>query len=291
MTIRGVWTALITPFQRDESIDIAALRRLVDAQIAGGVDGLVPVGTTGESPTVTHEENLEIVELVVKFADGRVPVIAGTGSNSTREAVAMSRRAKDLGAAGTLQVAPYYNRPSQEGLYRHYMTIADEIDLPYILYNIPGRTGRNVEVETIVRLATHPNLRAIKAASGDVAQFTAMIEQLPERVPVLSGDDALGFVIAMLGGGGVVSVASNVVPARIVELDRAARSGDVATARRLHYQLMPLFRALFLDSNPIPVKYVMSRLGLCEPVYRLPLVPPSPEVASRLDEIARAIST
>ena len=281
----GVFTALITPFQQDGSLDEHALRRLVRRQLEAGVAGIVPVGTTGESPTVSHEENLRVVEVVIEECAGRVPVIAGTGSNSTSEAIEMTARAKELGANASLQVTPYYNKPSQEGIYRHFTAIADAVDLPIVVYNIAGRTGRNIETETLCRMATHPNIAAVKEASGSVPQMMEVVERLPSRVAVLSGDDNLAFPLTVLGGRGVISVASNIVASRMVRLIRDAGLGRVEEARTLHYQLLPLFRALFVDTNPIPIKYMLSKLGMCEYRYRLPLVPLSPEDEALIDAL------
>lgn len=268
---KGVYTALITPFRADQTLDEAAVQRLVGAQIEAGVAGLVPVGTTGESPTVTHDENIRIVELVVRAAAGRVPIIAGTGSNSTVEAIDMTRRAKSVGATASLQVTPYYNRPSQEGLYRHFMAIADAVDLPMVVYNIPGRTGQNIETKTLKRMAEHPNIVAVKEASGSIPQMMEVLEELPPGFDVLSGDDNLAFSLTALGGRGVISVASNLVPNKMVRLIDLALQGEITRAREAHFALLPLFRALFIDTNPIPVKYMMHRVGLCDEVYRLPL--------------------
>lgn len=267
----GVSTALVTPFQNDLSVDEGRLREHIERQIAAGVHGLVPVGTTGESPTVSHEENIRIVAVTVDQAAGRVPVIAGTGSNSTAEAVDMTRKAKDVGATATLQVSPYYNKPSQEGLYRHFSRVADEGGLPVIVYNIPGRTGKNIETETLIRLAAHDMIVAVKEASGDIAQVMDVIRARPDGFEVLAGDDNLALPIMMLGGDGVVSVASNIIPAQMRKLVDLLQGEDFDEARQLHYHLLPLFRAMFLDTNPIPVKYVLSWLGYMEEVYRLPM--------------------
>jgi 4-hydroxy-tetrahydrodipicolinate synthase len=271
MKIEGVHTALVTPFQADGSVDEKALRAFVEFQISEGISGLVPMGTTGESPTVTHEENLKVIEIVVDQTNGRVPVIAGTGSNSTSEAITMTGRAKELGADGTLQVAPYYNKPSQEGLYRHYMAIADATDLPLIVYNIPGRTGKNIENETMLRLAKHPNIRAVKEASGDLGQIMDLILRKPDDFLVLSGDDNIAVPITLLGGSGLISVASNMIPRRMVAMIDLALTGDLERAREEHYRLLPFFRALFIDTNPIPVKYGVSLMGMSKEVFRLPM--------------------
>jgi len=271
MNLEGAYTALITPFNDDGTIDEKGLRELVEFQIEEGIAGMVPVGTTGESPTVTHEENIEVIRIVVEAAKGRVPVIAGTGSNSTAEAISMTRRAKSVGADATLQVAPYYNKPNQEGLFRHFTAIADAVDLPIIVYNIPGRTARNIENETMLRLAGHRNIIGVKEASGDINQVMDLAARKPADFAMLSGDDALAYSIAMLGGKGVISVASNMIPRQIAEFMKSAVGGDAARARETHYQLLPLFRALFIDTNPIPVKYGLSLMGKAREIYRLPM--------------------
>lgn len=281
----GVFTALITPFTKDGSIDESALRRIVNQQIEGGISGLVPVGTTGESPTVSHDENIEVVRIVIDEARGRVPVIAGTGSNNTYEAIDMTRRAKNLGADASLQVAPYYNKPSQEGFYRHFTTIGDEVDLPMVVYNIPGRTGKNIETDTLVRMTEHRNIVAVKEASGSVPQMMDVIAGVPNDFDVLSGDDNLALALTLLGGRGVVSVASNLIPADMTRMIRLALDGKLEEARAEHYRLLPLFKAIFVDTNPIPIKYMMHRAGLCEYSYRLPLVRLSEENEARVDAL------
>lgn len=280
MTIKpGVYTALITPFNKDGSIDYGALKDLVEFQIQEGITGLVPVGTTGESPTVSHEENLKIIEEVVKQAAGRVPVIAGTGSNCTQEAIDMTKKAKDLGADASLQVAPYYNKPNQEGFYQHFSTIADNCQLPIVVYNIPGRTGKNIETQTILKLAKHPQIVAVKEASGDINQIMDIIANAPKDFTILSGDDNITYPFIALGGHGVISVASNLIPGTMARFVAAALKGDTETARKEHYRLLPLFKTMFIDTNPIPVKYAMTLLKnlKIEETYRLPLCPMSKE--------------
>ena len=286
---RGVYTALITPFHKNTDIDEAALRRLVDSQIDGGIAGLVPVGTTGESPTVSHEENIKVIEIVADQAAGRVPVIAGTGSNSTAEAVEMTRLAKGVGATATLQVTPYYNKPNQEGLYRHFATVADEGGLPVLVYNIPGRTGRNVETPTMLRLAEHPGIVGVKEASGSIPQMMDVLAGRPEGFCVLSGDDNLAFPLTAIGGDGVVSVASNAAPRHVVTMIEAALQGKLEEARAEHYRLLPLFKGVFLDTNPIPIKYAMSVLKAAEESYRLPLVEMDQEKKQRMREILKEV--
>lgn len=281
----GVLTALVTPFKDEGSLDYDALDRLIDFQIDNGISALVPMGTTGESPTVSHEENLAVVERVLRKSDGRIPVIAGTGSNSTGEAIRMTKIAKNLGAAASLQVAPYYNKPTQEGLYRHYMAIADTIDLPLVVYNIKGRTGVNIETPTLMRMADHPNVVAVKEASGDLDQMMEVLKASPKDFAILSGDDNMALPLTLLGGGGVISVASNIIPRSMCEMIDAAMKGNLRQARTMHFKLLPLFKAMFLETNPIPVKYCLARMGMIEPLWRLPLCPPTDWTAKALDEM------
>ncbi len=267
---RGAFTALITPF-RDGQVDYNRLVRNVEDQIAAGIDGLVPVGTTGESPTLSHEEHRKVIETVVQAAKGRVKVIAGAGSNATSEAVALTRHAKAVGADGALSVNPYYNKPTQEGLYRHFMTIADAADLPVLLYNIPGRTGVALTPATIARLAKHPNIVGDKEATGDLNIATEVAALCGEDFIILSGDDSLTLPIISVGGHGVISVLSNLIPADIKALVTAALTGDYAEARKHHLRLYPLFRGMFVETNPIPIKAAMQMLGLDTGELRLPM--------------------
>lgn len=283
----GIFTALVTPFHRDGSIDEKALRALVEEQVTAGIHGLVPVGSTGESPTVDHEENIRVIEVVVDQAAGRVPVIAGTGSNSTSEAIDMTRKAKAVGATASLQIAPYYNKPNQEGFYRHFMAIADAVDLPMVLYNIPGRTGKNMEASTTLRLSKHGNIRATKEASGNLDQVMDVIRDAPEGFKVLCGDDSWTLPLLCMGASGVISVASHVAAKDMLDMYRLFVSGDLAGARKAHYRLLPLFRALFVDTNPIPVKYALSRLGRMEEAYRLPLCSMEDGLKARVDQVLR----
>ena len=283
----GVFTAIVTPFNSKKEIDKEALKKIVNFQLKKGISGLVPVGTTGESPTVSHEENLEVIEIVVKEANGKVPVIAGTGSNSTEEAIRMTKLAKAIGANASLQVSPYYNKPTQEGLYRHFMTIADQVDLPMMVYNIKGRTGVNIETDTLMKLAEHDNIVAVKEASGDLNQMMDVINRKPADFDVLSGDDNLALPLTLMGGNGVVSVASNIIPGWMEELIQAARSGDLEKAKTIHYELLPLFKAMFIETNPIPVKSAMAMMGLLEEEFRLPLCPPSEEHKAVLRKILK----
>jgi len=269
----GVYTALVTPFNDRGAVDEKALQKLVEDQIAAGVQGLVPMGTTGESPTLSHQEHIDVVARVVKWTAGRVPVIAGTGSNSTDEALHLTAQARDVGASASLQVVPYYNKPSQEGMYRHFMAVADQVNLPLLVYNIAGRTGKNMETETLMRLAAHPNIVGVKEASGDLNQMMDVLARRPKGFTVLSGDDALLFPLLALGGDGVISVASHVVPQDLVELCSAFAAGRLDRARELHYRLLPLMKTLFIDTNPIPVKTALALQGRMLESFRLPLCP------------------
>lgn len=289
MKLQGAYTVLVSPFRRDGSVDLDALERLIELQIEGGISGLVPMGTTSESPTLTHEEHNHVIEFVIRKVDGRVPVIAGTGSNSTAEAIRMTKAAKENGADASLQVAPYYNKPSNEGFYRHFTAIADAVDIPLIIYNIPSRTGKNIENSVMLRMAEHPNIVGVKEASGSMPQVMDLISRKPKDFAVLAGDDNLCLPIIMLGGTGVISVASNIVPVEMERLVDLAVSGKVEEARALHYRLLPLFQALFLDTNPIPVKYAMHRKGLVEENYRLPLCPMDDEKKRQLEKVLKSL--
>jgi 4-hydroxy-tetrahydrodipicolinate synthase len=281
----GVFTALITPFTRDGKLDEQALRKLVDFQIDRGIDGLVPVGTTGESPTLSPEETEQVIRIVVEQTGGRVPVIAGTGSNCTDKAIHMTEKAKQIGATASLQVAPYYNKPTGEGFFRHFTAIADAVDLPMVIYNIPGRTGKNIENPVMLKLAKHKNIVAVKEASGNISQMMDLIAKKPKDFAVLSGDDNLTYPLMALGGKGVISVASNAVPDRMKDLTHTALKGDWDRARKLHYELLPLFKAIFLETNPIPIKATMAMKGFVEEVYRLPMCPMSGENKKALTEV------
>ncbi|MEP6708990.1 MAG: 4-hydroxy-tetrahydrodipicolinate synthase [Verrucomicrobiota bacterium] len=268
---RGTFTALVTPFQNDE-IDVAAFERLIETQIEGGITGIVPVGTTGESPTLNHEERERVIEMAVKFAGKRCLVLAGTGSNSTREAIAYTKAAEKLGSDGALLVAPYYNKPSQEGLFRHFRAIAQSTALPLTLYNIPSRCGVDIGAETVVRLAAEcPNIVSIKEASGSVDRVSELHTRLPDGFTILSGDDSLTLPFLSVGAVGVVSVASNLFPAKIVELVQAFLSGDAKRARRLHQIFLPLFKDLFIEPNPVPAKTALGWRDAMSSECRLPL--------------------
>ena len=268
MIFRGTYTAMVTPFNASGSVDYGKLRDLVEEQVAAGVEGLVPVGTSGESPTLSMEEHSRVVEFVAETANRRVQVVAGTGANSTAEALRLTREALEMGVDASLQVCPYYNKPNQEGLYRHFSTIAD-LGLPIILYNVPSRTGRDISLETVVRLSKHPNVAAVKEASGSVARVSATVDACD--LSVLSGDDMLAFPMIAVGAQGVISVASNVAPGLVSKMINAALAGDMANAATLHKRLYRLFRDLFIDTNPIPVKCALALMGRIEEVYRLPL--------------------
>ncbi len=282
MTLEGVYTALVTPMTKDGAVDEKALRRIVDMQVEAGIAGLVPVGTTGESPTLDGDECREVIRIVVEQARGRVPIIAGAGSNSTAEAIHYARDAKEVGASATLQVAPYYNKPTNAGFIGHFRAIADAVDLPIVVYNIASRTGKNIDNATMLELAGHRNITAVKEASGDIGQVMELIAKKPSGFSVLSGDDNLVFPIMALGGTGVISVASNLVPGPMVKLVTAALKGDWSTARRLHYELLPLFKALFIETNPIPIKAAMAMKGLMTESYRLPMCPLAPKNRDQL---------
>ncbi len=287
MKLEGVFTALVTPFNEDGSVDESNLRDLVDFQIAKGISGLVPVGTTGESPTLNHQEHDKVIETVIEQTDKRVPVIAGTGSNSTAEAIRLTKHAKEAGADLSLQVAPYYNKPSQEGFYRHFMAIADAVDMPMVVYNIPGRSGKNIENSTMLKLADHPNIVAVKEASGSIPQVMDLCLKKPDDFTILSGDDNLGLPIIACGGRGIISVASNIIPEEMEELVRSANAGNFEKAREMHYQLLPFFKALFIDTNPVPIKYGCFLKGMMKEVYRLPLCGMSDEYKKDFEEIMK----
>jgi 4-hydroxy-tetrahydrodipicolinate synthase len=282
----GVGTALVTPFRKDGSIDEAAVRRLARRQIDGGVHFLSPVGTTGEAPTLSHTEKLRIIELVVEEAAGRVPVLAGAGGYDTRETIALVRDIEKIGADGILSVTPYYNKPTQEGLYQHYAAIAESTSLPIILYNVPGRTGVNIDVATVVRLSAVPNIVGVKEASGNVVQMCEIFAAAPGEFILLSGDDPLTVAAMAVGGRGVISVASNVAPSEMAQVVEMAEKDDYAGARRLHTWLLPLLQVNFVESNPIPVKAAMAAMGLLDEHYRLPLVPPS---AAAREKVVRVL--
>ncbi len=281
----GCGTALVTPFTASGAVDEARVRRLAARQVDAGVHFLVPCGTTGESPTLSRAEQRRVVELVVEAANGRAPVLAGAGGYDTRAVIARAAEMQRAGADGILSVTPYYNRPTAEGLFQHYDAIARSTALPIVLYNVPGRTGCNLDVDTVCRLAEIPNIVGIKEASGDMTQMCDLCRAVPDTFRVLSGDDLFTVPLMAIGGAGVISVIANEVPADMARLVSAARSGDFATARTLHTRLLPLMRVNFIEANPIPVKAAMAHLGLLEPRYRLPMVPPRPASLERIAEV------
>ncbi len=286
----GTFTALVTPFKNDQ-LDEAAFAQLIEAQIAGGVTGIVPVGTTGESPTLSHEEHRRVIEMGVQFAKGRCKVIGGTGSNSTSEAVAMTVEAEKLGCDGALLIAPYYNKPSQEGLYRHFAKIAAATKLPLVLYSIPARCGIEIGVEVTARLAKDfPNIVAMKEAGGTVERVSALRAVVPKSFTILSGDDSLTLPFMSAGAVGVISVASNIVPAEVAALVNAALAGDYAKARALHFKLYPLFKDLFIEPNPVPIKHALALQSRMSPEVRLPLCEMAPATASKLTATLRQLS-
>ncbi|NPB05317.1 MAG: 4-hydroxy-tetrahydrodipicolinate synthase [Aquificae bacterium] len=290
-TLRGSIIALITPFKNGgKEVDYEGLARLIDYQIEQGTDAILVCGTTGESPTLTYDEHRSVIEFAVKHAAGRVPVIAGTGANSLHEAVELTGFAKEAGADAALVVVPYYNKPSQEGLYRHYKTLAKEVDIPIIVYNIPGRTCREIEVSTLARLREEcPNIVGSKESVSDMDRISEMRRVLGEDFLIYSGDDSLTLPMMALGADGVVSVANHVLPKEVKEMVHSALKGDFERARKLHYELFPLFKALFMDTNPIPVKTAVWMLGLIEEKsFRLPLCEMPPEKEERLREVLRS---
>jgi len=287
MQLRGCGTALITPFRQDGSIDEPALRNLVAWQVESGIDFLVPCGTTGETPTLSHDEWLRVIDVTIEVVAGRVPVMAGATSNSTHDAVEKTKEvAGRPGVNAILTASPYYNKPTQEGQYRHFRAIAEAVDKPIILYNVPGRTGANLEPATLTRLAEVPNIAGVKEASGNIAQIAELCAVVPEHFLVFSGDDAITLPVIALGGVGIVSVASNEIPHEMAEMTRAALTNDWGTARRIHRKYLALMQANFIESNPMPVKAVLAMMGRVEEVYRLPLLPMRRDTRSKLQKIA-----
>ena len=282
---RGLGTALVTPFRRDFSLDEAALRFLVKRQLKAGVDFLVPCGTTGESPSLTHDEKRRVIEIALEESSGRVPVIAGAGGYNTAEVIHAAREYESLGANGILSVTPYYNKPSQEGLYQHFKAIAASVKIPVILYNVPGRTGVNLEPATVGRLAQIDNITGIKEASGNISQMSQLFQVVPDDFAVLSGDDAITLPLAALGGVGVISVVSNEVPAEMASLVHDTLNRNFTRARETHGQYLPLMEINFVESNPGPVKSALAMMGLIEPVWRLPLVSPNTQNLAKIRSV------
>ncbi len=285
----GAVSALITPF-KDGAIDERAFRELIEWQIQEGIDGVFPCGSSGESATLTHAEHEQAIKIAVQQAKKRVPVLAGTGSNSTAEAIRLTTFAREAGADGAVLISPYYNRPTQEGIFRHYKAIAQSVDLPLVVYNIPGRTGSNILPETVARMAEVPNIVGLKEASGSLDQASDIVFHCGDRITVLSGDDSLTLPLMAIGAKGVISVISNVMPKQTHQLTAAALAGDYNRAREIHFQLLPLMRALFFETNPIPVKYAVSLLGKCSAEVRMPLTPLSPGPAAKLREVMKQLN-
>src|SRR5438270_12375779 len=288
--LRGCGTALVTPFKRDGSIDERALRSLVEWQIESKIDFLVPCGTTGETPTLTRDEWLRVIDIVIEVGAGRVPIVAGATSNATAEAVEKAKTVSaKQGVDAVLTASPYYNKPTQEGQYRHFRAIAEAVDKPVILYNVPGRTSANIEPATLVRLCEIPNIAGVKEASGNMTQIAEVLNAVPERFLVFSGDDALTLPVIALGGVGIISVASNEIPHEMATMTRAALANDWPTARALHRKYLALMQGNFIESSPLPVKAVLTMMGKIEEVYRLPLVPMRRDTRSKLQRIATEV--
>jgi 4-hydroxy-tetrahydrodipicolinate synthase len=284
-TFTGCGTALVTPFRKDQSLDEETLRKLVRRQIQAGINFLVPCGTTGESPTLTHAEHLRVVEITVKEAKGEVPVLAGAGGYNTAEVIELAKELAHMGADGILSVTPYYNKPTQEGLIQHFKAIAHAVRLPIVIYNIQGRTGVNVETATLRRLAEIDNIVGVKEASGNIGQMASVLHLLPEQFTVLSGDDATVIPLIALGGRGVISVVANEIPAEFSKLTKLALAGDFGGARAIQRQWFSLMDVNFCEVNPGPVKAAMAMMGLLEPVFRLPMVPPSEANRARIEAV------
>jgi len=287
MQLRGCGTALVTPFSQDGAVDENALRNLVAWQVESGIDFLIPCGTTGETPTLTHDEWLRVIDVTIEVVAGRVPIIAGATSNSTQEAVAKAKEvAARPGVNAILTASPYYNKPTQEGQYRHFRAIAEAVDRPVILYNVPGRTSANIEPATLARLSEVANIAGVKEASGNMSQIADVLNSVPGSFLVFSGDDALTLPVIALGGVGIISVASNEIPREMSEMTRAALNNDWNTARTIHRKYLPLMQANFIESNPLPVKAVLAMMGKLEEVYRLPLLPMRRDTRSKLQKVA-----
>jgi 4-hydroxy-tetrahydrodipicolinate synthase len=284
----GCGTALVTPFRQDLSLDEDAMRRLVRRQIEAGINFLVPCGTTGESPTLTRAEHLRVVEITLSEAKGKVPVLAGAGGYNTAEVIELGNELRHLGVDGILSVTPYYNKPTQEGLYQHYKAIASAVPLPIIVYSVQGRTGVNVEPATLKRLAEIDNIVGVKEASGNISQMARVVHDVPGKFLVLSGDDSITIPLIALGGRGIISVASNEIPAEMTQIAQLALSGDFTAARALQRTWLPLMEVNFVESNPIPVKAAMAMMGLLEPVWRLPMTPPLAPNRAKIETVLEA---
>src|SRR5216683_1337367 len=289
MLFQGCGTALVTPFRKDGSLDESTFRALVKRQIDEGINFLVPCGTTGESPTLTRAEHLRVVEITLEEAKSRVPVLAGAGGYNTHEVIELAREIERMGADGILSVTPYYNKPTQEGLYQHYKAIASAIHLPIVVYSVQGRTGVNVEPATLARLAAIDNIVAVKEASGNIAQMANVAHEVPERFTMQSGDDAITIPLMSLGGRGVISVVSNQIPGEMTDLAQSCLAGDYARARAIQRQYLALMNVNFVESNPIPVKAAMAAMGLLQPVWRLPMVPPSAASQQKIEKVLEEV--
>jgi len=285
----GVGTALVTPFTKSGDLDEAAVRRLGRRQIDAGIHFLVPCGTTGENPTLSDVERIRVVEILVDEAKGQVPILAGAGGYDTREVIHLAREMERIGASGLLSVTPYYNKPTQEGLYQHFKAIAESTPLPIVVYNVPGRTGVNVEVATLVRLAELPNIVGVKEASGNMTQMCEVANAVPRDFLVLSGDDALTLPLMAVGGRGIISVASNEIPREMVQMVEAAERNDFAAARAIHARILALMQVNFVEANPIPVKSAMAAMGLLEETYRLPMVAPRPASKEKILKVLKEL--
>jgi 4-hydroxy-tetrahydrodipicolinate synthase len=285
LDIRGCGTALVTPFAKNGALDVDALRRLVQFQVKNGIDFLVPCGTTGETPTLEHEEYLGVIRVVLEEVKGKLPVIAGVGGNSTRKVITLAREVEPLGVQGILSVAPYYNKPTQEGLYQHFAAIAEATDLPVILYNVPSRTSSNIEPATVARLSKISNIIGIKEACGSITQQMEVLSQVEPGFRVLSGDDSFTFPLMALGGCGIISVISNEIPGPMARLAHLLLEGNLEEARKLHFQILPLMQINFIETNPIPVKAALAMMGMIQEVYRLPMVPMRPENRAKLEKV------
>jgi len=285
----GVGTAMVTPFTASGDLDEAAVRRLGRRQIDAGIHFLVPCGTTGESPTLTDDERVRIIEILVDEARGEVPVLAGAGGYNTREVIELADRMREVGASGLLSVTPYYNKPTQEGLYLHYRAIAESTPLPIILYNVQARTGVNIETRTLLRLAEVPNIVGVKEASGNITQICEVVNSVPANFIVLSGDDAITLPVMAIGGRGVISVASNEIPGEMAQMVEAAERGDFAGARAIHHRVLPLMQVNFIEANPVPVKAAMAAMGLIEESYRLPMCPPRADSKQKITNVLKSL--
>ncbi len=286
----GCGTALVTPFRSDLSLDEQTLKGLLRRQIDAGIDFLCPCGTTGESPTLTHEDHLRVVEITVEEARGRVPVLAGAGGYDTEHVIRLTKELEAIGASGILSVTPYYNKPTQEGLYQHYRAIAESTNLPIILYSVQGRTAVNIEPATLMRLAEIPNIIGVKEASGSISQMASILGRIDPSFLVLSGDDAVALPLIALGGRGVISVISNEIPAEFAELTHAALEGDFARARKIQRRFQPLMEVNFIETSPGPVKFAMARMGLLEPVWRLPMVQPQSGAQKQIEDVLESLA-